>query len=220
MLHDIADRPAHFTHPARAPRRESATPPAVLASVLTLVETAQLVQRILNEAFPETPFTVSVTRNEHGSQLMVGWTDGPRDLQVARLILPLQAIRLCDGGRHERVEHFMVTPAGRHTIRLAADRIALSRQFSDRAIEQALARLASRYADYLTADVRAAMTVAAYRADLLHGIQIHGVHRTGAHRSGSNLQTDVDALLDATTSVRGFPRSITAARLFVRRDVH
>ncbi|MCM3373191.1 hypothetical protein M3640_21255, partial [Bacillus velezensis] len=51
---------------------------------------------------------------------------------------------LADGGRLERVEHFMLTSSGRRTVRLAADRIALSRQFSDRAVERVLTRLARR----------------------------------------------------------------------------
>lgn len=222
MLHDIADhRTHHNAWPVRAQDRDRiATPCAVLASVLTLVETAQLVQRILAEAFPSTSFAISVANDGDGSQLAVGWTDGPRDLQVARLVMPLQAVRLADGGGRERVEHFMVTPAGRHTVQLAADRIALSRQFSDAAIAQALTRLASRCADWLTPEARAAMTVAAYRANLLHAFEIPGIHRTGDYRTGSNLQTDVDAMLAATTSTQGFPRSVTAARLFVRRDVH
>ena len=225
MIHNVADRRTRFSDPFRTqarvqPATSSATSSAVLASVLTLVDTAQLVQRILSEAFPSTSFDISVAKNEHGSQLAISWTDGPRDLQVARLVMPLQAVRLADGGRRERVEHFMLTPAGRHTVQLAADRIVLSRQFSDAAVARVLTRLASRYADHLKPEVCAGMTVAAYRANKLHAFEISGVHRTVDYRSGSNLQTDVDELLAATTTTQGFPRSLTAARLFVRRDAH
>ncbi|MCW3611366.1 LPD29 domain-containing protein, partial [Burkholderia cenocepacia] len=103
----------------------------------------------LREGFPATSFAVRVAKNERGTQLTIDWTDGPRDVQVARLVMPLQATRLADGGRLERVEHFMLTSSGRRTVRLAADRIALSRQFSDRAVERVLTRLASRYGDRL-----------------------------------------------------------------------
>ncbi|KWN80983.1 hypothetical protein WM23_20325 [Burkholderia ubonensis] len=201
-------------------RPDAATEAVVLADVLTLVGTAQLMQQILREAFPATAFAISVTENVRGTQLTIRWTDGPRDLQVARIVMPLQATRLADGGKVERVEHFMLTPAGRQVVSLAADRIALCREFSDGSIERALARLAARYADYLAPDISAVMTVAGYRAGRLQAFEIPGVHRVGAYRSGSTLQTDVDAMLADSTDARGFPRSATAARLFVRRDVH
>ncbi|KML57064.1 hypothetical protein VL15_15225 [Burkholderia cepacia] len=197
-----------------------ATPATVIADTLNLIETVQLMQTILHEAFPTTSFAIAITKNGSGSHLTVDWTDGPRDLQVARLVLPLQATRVVDGGKVKRVEHFMLTSAGRLTVHLAADRVILSRQFSDGAIERAMERLAVRYADYLAPDVRAAMTVDGYRAGRLQLLEIFGVHRTGSRRSGSNVQMDVDAMLAETTDAHGFPRSITGARLFVRRDTH
>lgn len=197
-----------------------ATPATVIADTLNLIETLQLVQTILLEAFPTTSFAIAVTKKGTGSHLTVDWTDGPRDLQVARLVLPLQATRVVDGGKVKRVEHFMLTSAGRLTVHLAADRIILSRQFSDDAIARAIERLAVRYADFLAPDVRAAMTVDGYRAGQLQLLEIFGVHRTGSRRSGSNVQMDVDAMLAETTDAHGFPRSVTGARLFVRRDTH
>ncbi|AOJ64689.1 hypothetical protein WJ32_19225 (plasmid) [Burkholderia ubonensis] len=221
MFHNIADHRLNIAEPLQARTRpDAATTPAVLAGVLTLVGTAQLVQQILREAFPATAFALSVTENVRGTQLSIRWTDGPRDLQVARIVMPLQATRLADGGKVERVEHFMLTPTGRQVVSLAADRIALCREFSDGSIARALARLASRYADYLAPDICAVMTVAGYRAGRLQALEIPGVHRVGAYRSGSTVQTDVDAMLGESTAERGFPRSATAARLFVRRDVH
>ncbi|TCW78655.1 hypothetical protein C5O80_30540 [Burkholderia sp. SRS-46] len=221
MFHDIADHRLNIAEPLQARTRpDPATAPAVLADVLTLVGTAQLVRQILREAFPVTAFSISVSENGRRSQLAIRWTDGPRDLQVARFVMPLQATRLTDGGKVERVEHFMLTPAGRQVVSLAADRIALCREFSDGAVERALARLASRYADYLAPDISAVMTVAGYRVGLLHALEIPGVHRAGARRSGATLQTDVDAMLAESTDTRGFPRSTTASRLFVRRDAH
>ncbi|WP_318828386.1 LPD29 domain-containing protein [Burkholderia cepacia] len=197
-----------------------ATPATVVADTLNLIETVQLVQTILDEAFPTTTFAIAITKKGQASHLTVDWTDGPRDLQVARLVLPLQATRVVDGGKVKRVEHFMLTSAGRLTVHLAADRIILSRQFSDDAIERAIERLTIRYADFLAPDVRAAMTVDGYRAGRLQLLEIFGVHRTGSRRSGSNVQMDVDAMLAETTDAHGFPRSLTAARLFVRRDTH
>ncbi|KVM89665.1 hypothetical protein WT05_04085 [Burkholderia stagnalis] len=221
MFHNIADHRLNIAEPLQARTRpDPATTPAVLADVLTLVGTAQLVQQILREAFPITAFSITVSESTRGTQLAIRWTDGPRDLQVARFVMPLQATRLADGGKVERVEHFMLTPAGRQVVTLAADRIALCREFSDGAVERALARLASRYADYLAPDICAVMTLAGYRAGRLQALEIPGVHRTGAHRSGATVQTDVDAMLAESTDARGFPRSTTAARLFVRRDAH
>ncbi|KWI32008.1 LPD29 domain-containing protein [Burkholderia stagnalis] len=220
MFHNIADHRLNIAEPLYANNRPASTTPAVLADVLTLVGTAQLVQQILREAFPVTAFSISVSENVRGTQLAIRWTDGPRDLQVARFVMPLQATRLSNGGKVERVEHFMLTPAGRQVVTLAADRIALCREFSDGAIERALARLAARYADYLAPDISAFMTLAGYRGGLLQALEIPGVHRTGAHRSGATVQTDVDAMLAESTDARGFPRSTTASRLFVRRDVH
>ncbi|KVN20733.1 MULTISPECIES: LPD29 domain-containing protein [unclassified Burkholderia] len=221
MFHHIADRRTHISEPVctRA-SSDVATHPAVLADTLTLVETTQLVQTVLREAFPATSFVVSAALKEHSTQLTIGWTDGPRDRQVARLVMPMQATRLADGGRVERVEHFMLASTGWQTVRLAADRIALRRQFSDRAVEQALARLALRYADYLAPDVRATMTVAEYRSGHLQLLEVIGVHRTGSYRSGSNVHVDVETMLAEMTNTHGFPRSATASRLFVRRDVH
>lgn len=106
MFHDIADHRLNIAEPLQECTRPSAaTTPEVLADVLTLVGTAQLVQQILREAFPVTMFSISVSESGRRTQLAVRWTDGPRDLQVARFVMPLQATRLSDGGRVERVEH-------------------------------------------------------------------------------------------------------------------
>ncbi|MGS1024194.1 hypothetical protein GAS19_30380 (plasmid) [Burkholderia glumae] len=191
-----------------------------LVTVLTLVDTAQLVQKILGEAFPSCAFVVSVHSTGSGTLLDVAWTDGPRADQVGRVVHPLQARRLANGGCAVAVEHFTLTPAGYRTVRLAADRISLTRAFSNAGVERALTACERRYRDRLSPDDRAAMTVERYRAGALSGVEIDGVHRTGGKRTGSCLQSDVDEILCGGTDVTGFPRSPTAAALFARSDVH
>ncbi|ALK35212.1 LPD29 domain-containing protein [Burkholderia plantarii] len=194
--------------------------PLALVTVLTLVDTVQLVQKILGEAFPSCAFAVSVHSTDAGTLLDVSWTDGPRVDQVGRFVNPLQARRLGAGGSTVAVEHFALTPVGCHVVRLAADRVSLTRAFSDAAVERALNVVERRYRERLSPDSRAALSVASYRAGVLCGVEVEGVHRVGAKRTGSCLQSDIDEILSASTDVAGFPRSPTAAGLFVRRDVH
>ncbi|MGS1024089.1 LPD29 domain-containing protein [Burkholderia glumae] len=210
--------------PARRVEKEAAVTavqqPLPLVTVLTLVDTAQLVQKILGEAFPSRAFAVSLHSTTAGTLLDVSWTDGPRADQVGRFVHPLQARRLANGGRAVAVEHFTLTPAGYHTVRLAADRISLYRVFSDAAVERALSVCERRYRGRLSPDDREAMTVERYRAGALCGVEIEGVHRAGGKRTGGCLQSDVDEILCGGTDVTGFPRSPTAAALFARSDVH
>lgn len=114
----------------------------------------------------------------------------------------------------------MLTPKGSQTVQLAADRISLSRQHSDASVRSALETLEERYRGRLAPDHRSQLTVAAYRAGELSGVELEGVHRVRATRIGACLQCDVDTLLADSTDVVGFPRSPTASGLFVRRDVH
>ncbi|UVS88285.1 LPD29 domain-containing protein [Burkholderia glumae] len=218
----MMNRPA-ATRARRVEKEASVTAvqqPLALVTVLTLVDTAQLVQKILGEAFPSCAFAVSVHSTGAGTLLDVAWTDGPRADQVGRFVHPLQARRLAHGGRAVAVEHFTLTPVGYRTVRLAADRISLTRAFSDAAVERALTACERRYRDRLSPDDRAAMTVERYRAGALCGVEIEGVHRTGGQRTGSCLQSDVDEILCGGTDVTGVPRSPTAAALFARSDVH
>ncbi|WP_186072314.1 DUF932 domain-containing protein [Burkholderia gladioli] len=105
-------------------------------------------------------------------------------------------------------------------VKLTQDRISITRGYSDAAIEAAITLLEARYRDRLSPDYRTLLTVEAYRAGALRGVELEGIHRMGAERIGACLQCDVDTLLANSTDVVGFPRSPTAAGLFVRRDVH
>ncbi len=191
-----------------------------LVTVMTLIDTAQLVQKILREAFPASVFAVAAHTSGGSTLLDVSWTDGPREDQVARFVHPLQARRTATNGRVALVEHFTLTPKGSQTVQLAADRISISRQHSDAAVQAALDTFEERYRERLAPDHRTLLTVAAYRAGELSGIELEGIHRMGATRIGACIQCDVDTLLADSTDVVGFPRSPTAAGLFVRRDVH
>ncbi|MEX3629513.1 MAG: hypothetical protein VB138_08525, partial [Burkholderia sp.] len=112
----------------------------------------------------------------------------------------------------------LLTGASPRTV--ARKRHRAAADLCNNALTMVLTRLASRYGDFLSPEVRETMTVAAYRAGALKTVEIPGVHRIGEHRSGCTLQSNVDAMLGEMTDRHGFPRSATAARLFVRRDTH
>ncbi|WP_186098553.1 LPD29 domain-containing protein [Burkholderia gladioli] len=212
--------PAAVPRISKEPASSAVQTRLALVTVMTLIDTAQLVQTILREAFPATAFAVSIHTTGGATLLDVAWTDGPRADQVARFVHPLQARRVGADGRACLVEHFTLTSKGCQTVQLAADRISLTRGFSDASIGAALEVLEARYRDRLAPDHRTLLTVGAYRAGALRGVELEGIHRIGATRVGACLQCDIDTRLADSTDVVGFPRSPTAAALFVRRDMH
>ncbi|HDR8943117.1 TPA: hypothetical protein QDB15_000045 [Burkholderia vietnamiensis] len=206
--HQKARFNGHTTAPA------AATSPEALKTVLTLVETAQLVQQVLREAFPATGFYVKTQRDANGARLHVEWTDGPREQQVSKLLLPLQSSTPGQWGGTTPVEHFRLTAQGPKRVRLGADRITLKRKFSDGLVGNVLQRLAHRHVGRLDPETRKLLTVESFKKGALMAVVLYGVHF-----GGNTLQHDVETALHAHTDVQGFPRSTTAAGLFVRKPL-
>ncbi|MCA8148126.1 LPD29 domain-containing protein [Burkholderia vietnamiensis] len=206
--HQKARFNGHTTAPA------TATSPEALKTVLTLVETAQLVQQVLREAFPATGFYVKTQRDANGARLHVEWTDGPREQQVSKLLLPLQSSTPGQWGGTTPVEHFRLTAQGPQRVRLGADRITLKRKFSDGLVGNVLQRLAHRHVGRLDPETRKLLTVESFKKGALMAVVLYGVHF-----GGNTLQHDVETALHAHTDVQGFPRSATAAGLFVRKPL-
>lgn len=192
----------------------TATAPEALKTVLTLVETAQLVQQVLREAFPGTGFYVKTQRDANGARLHVEWTDGPRELQVTKLLAPLQSSTPGTFGGKTPVEHFRLTPTGPQRLRLGADRITVKRKFSDRLVGNVLQRLAHRHAARLNPEVRKLLTVESFKKGALMAVVLYGVHF-----AGNTFHHDVETALHDHTDVHGVPRSATAAGLFVRKPL-
>lgn len=79
MMLTTENRSSRSTEAARTRTSpDAATHAAVLADTLTLIETVQLVQTILHEAFPATSFAITVTKRGNGSQLTIDWWTAPR----------------------------------------------------------------------------------------------------------------------------------------------
>ncbi|SDG93669.1 hypothetical protein SAMN05216466_106113 [Paraburkholderia phenazinium] len=190
------------------------TTPQALKTVLTLVQTAQLVQTVLREAFPSIVFLVEAHRDANGARLHVEWTDGPREQQVSKLLLPLQAAHPGTFGGSTPVEHFRLTDNGPQRVRLGAARITVTRKFSDTLVGNVLQRLAHRHATRLTPEQRAGLTAEAFRKGALMAVVLYGVHW-----AGNSLHSDVETALHEHTDVQGYPRSATAAGLFVRKPL-
>ncbi|MBB2981595.1 MULTISPECIES: hypothetical protein [Burkholderiaceae] len=197
----------------------TATSPAVLTNVLTLVETAQLVQQVLSESFGKTGarFYVKTQQTDGNTRLFVEWMDGPAEAQVNKLLLPLQASTQGQWGGTAPAEHFRLTAQGPQKIVLAADRIIVKRSFSGGLIGSVLQRLAHRHAARLNPEIRKLLTVENFKRGALLGVLIYGVHWAEA---GNSLHTDVETALHAHTDVQGFPRSATAASIFARKPLN
>ncbi|HDR9280143.1 TPA: hypothetical protein QDB45_001665 [Burkholderia vietnamiensis] len=195
-------------------RVETATSPAVLANVLSLVETAQLVQRILAESFGKTRFYVKTQQADTHTRINVEWVDGPSEKQVLKLLLPLQASTPGTFGGKTAVEHFRVTPKGPQTLTLGADRITVKRGFSAGLISSILQRLAHRHAGRIDPETRKLLTVESFKKGALVTVVLFGIHF-----AGNSLHSDVETALQEHTDVQGFPRSATAAGIFVRKPL-
>ena len=192
----------------------TATSPAVLANVLSLVETAQVVQQILAESFGKTRFYVKTQQADTNTRINVEWVDGPSEKQVLKLLLPLQASTPGTFGGLVPVEHFRVTPTGPQTLTLGADRITVKRGFSAGLISSILQRLAHRHAGRIDPETRKLLTVESFKKGALVAVVLFGIHF-----AGNSLHTDVETALQAHTDVQGFPRSATAAGIFVRKPL-
>ena len=203
---------ARFNGPNTAPA--TATSPEALKTFLTLVESAQLVQQVLREAFPATGFYVKTQRDANGARLHVEWTDGPREQQVSKLLLPLQSSTPGQWGGKTPVEHFRLTAQGPQRVRLGADRITLRRKFSDGLVGSVLQRLAHRHAARLNPELRKHLTVESFKKGALMAVVLYGVHF-----AGNTFHHDVETALHDHTDAHGVPRSATAAGLFVRKPL-
>ncbi|HDR9236592.1 TPA: hypothetical protein QDB43_000276 [Burkholderia vietnamiensis] len=192
----------------------TATSLAALATVLTLVETAHLVQQVLREAFPGTGFYVKTQRDANSARLHVEWTDGPRELQVTKLLVPLQSSTPGTFGGKTPVEHFRLTARGPQSVRLGADRITVRRKFSDGLVGSVLQRLAHRHAARLNPELRKHLTVESFKKGALMAVVLYGVHF-----AGNTFHHDVETVLHDHSDVQGYPRSATAAGLFVRKPL-
>lgn len=192
----------------------TATSPEALANVLTLIETAQMVQQIVREMWPTTAFYVKTRQAEQQTRIHVEWVDGPTEQQVSKVLLPLQASTPGTFGDLNAVEHFRLTAQGPQRLTLGADRITVRRRFSDGLVTSVLQRLAHRHTGRMSPEVRKLMTVEAFKKGALATVVLFGVHF-----AGNSLHTDVETALHAHSDVRGFPRSATAAAIFVRKPI-
>ncbi|WP_109482859.1 hypothetical protein [Paraburkholderia sp. C35] len=194
----------------------TATAPAVLANVLDLVGTAQLVQSVLAEAFGKSGarFYVKTHQADNHTRVMVEWVDGPSEKQVLKLLLPLQASTPGTFGGKTPVEHFRLTAQGPQRVTLGADRITVRRSFSAGLIGGVLQRIAHRHAGRMTPEVRKLLTVEAFKKGALAAVVLYGVHF-----AGNTLHTDVETALQDHTTVQGFPRSATAAAICTRKPL-
>ncbi|HDR8994455.1 TPA: hypothetical protein QDB01_000332 [Burkholderia vietnamiensis] len=196
--------------------KATATAPAALATVLTLVETAQLIQSVLAEAFGKAGarFYVKTQQTDGKTRINVEWVDGPSEKQVLQLLLPLQASTPGTFGGKTPVEHFRLTAAGPQRVTLGADRITVKRGFSAGLISSVLQRLAHRHADRMTPDVRKLLTVENFKKGALASVVLFGIHF-----AGNSLHTDVETALHEHSTVQGIPRSATASAIFTRKPL-
>ncbi|HDR9033362.1 TPA: hypothetical protein QDB07_000811 [Burkholderia vietnamiensis] len=211
----LAPRTASEQQGKTTPQRvETATSPAALANVLSLVETAQLVQQVLGESFCKTRFYVKTQQADTHTRIHVEWVDGPTEQQVSKILLPLQSATPGTFGGLTPVEHFRITPTGPQKLTLAADRITVKRGFSAGLITNVLQRLAHRHAGRIDPETRKLLTVEAFRKGALATVVLFGIHF-----AGNSLATDVETALHAHSDVQGFPRSATASAIFTRKPL-
>ncbi|HIH2744592.1 TPA: LPD29 domain-containing protein [Burkholderia lata] len=194
----------------------SKTTPEALNTVLDLTSTAQLVLDIMAEAFPGVPVFVKTRQADDQTRIHVEWTDGPTEQQVKKLLLPLQSSTPGQWGGTTPVEHFRLTARGPQRVQLTADRITVRRRFSDGLVTSVLQRLAHRHVGRLDPETLKLLTVDSFKKGALLGVLLYGVHFADA---GNSLHTDVETALHAHTDVQGYPRSATAAGLFVRKPL-
>lgn len=215
FLAPLALRTASEQQGKTTPQRvETATAPAALETVLSLVETAQVVQKILAEAFGKSRFYVKTQQADTHTRINVEWVDGPSEKQVLKLLLPLQASTPGTFGGLTPVEHFRITPTGPQKLTLAADRITVKRGFSAGLISSILQRLAHRHAGRIDPETRKLLTVESFKKGALVAVVLFGIHF-----AGNSLHTDVETALQAHTDVQGFPRSATASAIFPRKPL-
>ncbi|WP_257755232.1 LPD29 domain-containing protein [Burkholderia glumae] len=141
----------------------SKTTPEALNTVLTLVETAQLVLDVMAEAFPGVPVFVKTRQADDQTRIHVEWTDGPTEQQVKKLLLPLQSSTPGQWGGTTPVEHFRLTAQGPQRVQLTADRITVRRRFSDGLVTSVLQRLAHRHVGRLDPETRKLLTVESFK---------------------------------------------------------
>lgn len=74
---------------------------------LPVTEVAKHVRKVLKDRFPDTKFSVRSKKYSGGASINVGWTDGPAEKVVQRLVRPFQSfshVDQTDLAHHNKIE--------------------------------------------------------------------------------------------------------------------
>ncbi|HDR9169540.1 TPA: hypothetical protein QDB40_003537 [Burkholderia vietnamiensis] len=182
---------------------------------LSCADTAKLVRTSLKEAFPGVKFSVKSSVYSGGASIGVRWTDGPNDAQVEAVTNRYRGSYFDSSIDFQgSVHHMMTTPEGFRAVRMGADYINTSRDFSDAAVQRAINTVYRRFMGNFTQDGIACPTVEDYRTGWLWNVRLSGLHDW----NGRSLAHDVNLALHKHSFVLKAETSKTAARYFVTHD--
>lgn len=174
---------------------------------ISVTDTAKLIRKALKEAFPGIKFSVKSSSYSGGASVSVRWTDGPNEAQV-KAVAGIFRGSYFDGmlDYQGSVHHMM----GGKPVRFGADYVNLSRDFSDAAIERAIARVFRMFAGNFRDAGIACPTVAQYRRGELLRTHLAGMV--------DDLNREIAQVLHKNTDSLKVHKSPTAGRIFVTHD--
>lgn len=177
------------------------------AEFISVTDTAKLIRKALKEAFPGVKFSVKSSSYSGGASVGIRWTDGPNEAQV-KAVAGIFRGAYFDGSIDYQgsISHMM----GGKPVRFGADYVNLSREFSDAAIERAIARVFRMFAGNFTADAIECPTVAQFRSGNLYRIHLRGMI--------DDLQREIAKVLHKSTDSLKVNKSKTAGAVFVTHD--
>ena len=169
-------------------------------------ETAQIIRTCLKEAFAGIKFRVTSKTYSGGASVNVRWTDGPNAAQVEAIARRFAGSYFDGGIDYKGAVHHMFEG---QPVRFGADHVFCTREYSNGAVERAIARFARRFASNLWVDGVEVPTVEQYLSGELRAVRLSGLFDA--------VDFEIRAIL-AKSSDRMGVKSKTAARFFITHD--
>lgn len=109
---------------------------------ISTADTAKLVRQCLKESFPQIKFTVRSSVYSGGSNIRIGWTDGPTEKQINEIVSQFAGSGFDSmvDLKYNRYAEFDGKP-----VSFGADYIFTNRNYSDTMIESAIAAIQSEF---------------------------------------------------------------------------
>lgn len=178
-----------------------------MTTYISCADTAKLIRQSLKEAFAGVKFSVKSKTYSGGASITIYWTDGPNEAQI-KAVVGRFSCSYFDGMQDLQGSKFHMMDG--KAVSFGADYVCYSRDYSDAAIEKAIARVFRQFAGNFSGSGARVPVAADFRSGDLRCVLIP---QMGAHHS-HDLQYFVRTVLTKNSDRLHVKPSPTAGKVF------